>query len=332
MTYEDEKDQLLGNPCFEISLRAFSFCNLSEFIIPRLKTFEEYKEAAEAATFFGTLQAGFTDFKYLRPIWKQNTEMDALLGVSMTGQAQAWDRPWFNSESKYEVAKHCVSVNKKYAKIIGINPAKRVTTTKPSGSTSAAMGNSSGVHAEWPFVLRKILIDKKSNLGIYLKDKLKLDKVVLNKNKNLMEQSLAKENCWVLNLPLKYENTIDKDKESAIEFLNRIKDTHDSWINGGHVEGSESHNCSATCYYHEHEIEDIKKWLWENKDSYRGMAFFRHGDYQMIEMPFTKITKKQYEEMSSNIPDVDVFDVVLEEINKGETVACAGGSCEIKTL
>lgn len=317
----------LANPCGEISLLSRGLCNLTEIILPHIKDEAELYETAKAASFFGTLQAGFTDFKYIHPEWKKNAEEEALLGVSMTGIAQCdFSRPTVEF-----VAQLARTTNEHFARRIGINLAKRITTVKPSGSTSASMGCSSGVHAEWPYVLRKVNVDHKSELGKYLFESYGLN-YALNEKHNFLEQSVVNPQCYIINIPLHYEGVIDKDEETAIEFLNRVKALHEDWIRPGHREGAESHNVSSTCTFLSHEKEDIKKWMWENRESYRGISFLPKEDHNYPELPFNKITREEYEEMIVNLPEFDIFSVQLEQKQVEDSAACVGGQCEIKSL
>ena len=326
--WTDKEKSMISNPCGEISINSHQFCNLSEIILPNINNIYELFQAAESAAFFGTLQAGFTDFKYISPKWKATTEAESLLGVSLTGIAQSNISELSLHYMSSNIIKDC---NIQTAKAIGINPAARLTTIKPSGSTSASFGCSPGVHAEWPYVLRKVLVDKKSKLGKQLYSIYGLD-YKLTEGICFLEQSIVNSQCYVINAPLNYKNVIDKDEETAIEFLERMKSLYQSWIRPGHNSGLETHNISATCVFEPHEKEDITNWLWENRDYYRGISFLPKSNHTYIEPPFTKITEEKYKAMIVNLPELDVFSLLLEDSSKSDNLACSGGNCEVKNI
>ena len=153
------------NPCAEINLKANQFCNLCEINASDIKTQEEFNARSKAAAFIGTLQASYTDFHYLRDVWKKTTEKEALLGIGMTGIASGA----VLKLNMKEAAKVACEENERVAEILKINKAARVTTVKPSGTTSLVLGTSSGIHA-WhsEYYIRRIRLGKNEALYVYL--------------------------------------------------------------------------------------------------------------------------------------------------------------------
>lgn len=315
------------NPCHEIALQNGGLCNLTEVNVSACKSIADLRDAMIAATFIGTLQASYTDFKVLQPKWKVNADNEALLGVSLTGQADNWDllqevlRPKMD---KFDIGDHVRTENAYTAKLLGINPAKRITTTKPSGSTSAWLGCSSGIHADHaPYYIRHIRMEANH----------KIVEAVAKSNYPFIERDLMDPDKMVIGFPVKAEDgAINKESETAIELMERAKFIYKNWVLAGHREGNNTHNVSLTVEFKEHEKEDIVQWMKDNKDSYAGISFFPRIGSTYKQMPFETITKEKYDEMVSQIKtaidytSIDWSGTVDERMGE---VACAGGACEI---
>jgi ribonucleoside-triphosphate reductase len=222
------------NPCCEIALRPYQFCNLSEVNVSDVENQEDLNARVEAAAFFGTLQAGFTDFHYLRDIWKKTTEKDALIGVGMTGIGSGVVLK-YNLEEAANVAKLS---NEETAKIIGINAAARVTTVKPSGTSSCVLGTSSGIHA-WhnTYYLRSIRLGKNEALYTYL---------AINAPELLEDDFFRPETQAVVRIPQKAPEGAILRTESALDLLERTKKFNLEWVRMGHRSGANTNNVSAT--------------------------------------------------------------------------------------
>lgn len=309
-----------SNPCVEIALRPFQFCNLVEINVSDVTTQEELDNRAVAASFLATLQAGYTNFHYLREIWKRNTERDSLIGVSMTGIASGG----IQKLDLEQAAKKVNYTNKHYSKEIGIKPAARTTCVKPAGTTSLVLGTSSGIHA-WhnDYYIRRIRVSKDETIYKYLS----------LFNPELVDDDVDRpHDTAVIELPQKApENSILRH-ESAIDLLERVKHISQEWISPGHNDGANSHNVSATISIKENEWDIVKDWMWVNRDHYNGLSILPYdtGTYQQT--PFEDINKEKYEEMVKNLVKVDIENIIEEEDVtdlKGE-LACAGGSCEIR--
>lgn len=307
------------NPCGEIALRPFSFCNLTELNGAIIKTQEELNNCSIAASIIATAQAGETDFHYLRPIWKENTEKDSLIGIGITGIATG---RILNLDLK-ESAKLVIDTNIKVARQIGINPSSRCTTIKPSGTTSLVLGTSSGIHA-WhsEYYIRRVRLNKTEGIYSYLKEKIP----------QLLEDLIEDpKNGAVACLPQKApENSIYRT-EDTFDFLERVKKVKSEWINSGHVSGQNTNNVSATISIKPNQWKKVGEWMWKNKNNFNGLSVFPIWDKPFPQPPFEEITKEKYEEMYQYLQQIDLSEVVeLEDTtNFTKELACAGGSCEI---
>lgn len=312
--------ELGTNPCCEISLNSFQFCNLVEINASDLINQHDYEERTAAAAFIGTLQASYTDFHYLRQHWKEITEREALLGIGMTGIASGkvleLDMP--------EAAEVAQRVNKTIADLIGIKSAYRITCVKPSGTSSLVLGTSSGVHA-WhdQYYLRRIRLGKNEALYTYLS---------IYHPELLEDDVMSPQNQSVVSVPVSApQEAITRGSESAIQFLERVKLIHEKWIKPGHIMGDNTHNVSATVTLKKNEWAMVGEWLWENQNHYNGLSFLPEdlGSYQQT--PFESITKEQYEQLVTNLHALDVSKIVevSDKTNLSEQVACSGNNCEI---
>jgi ribonucleoside-diphosphate reductase alpha chain len=310
------------NPCCEIALNSFQFCNLVEINASDIVDQFDYEERTEAAAFIGTLQASYTDFHYLREQWKQVTEYEALLGIGMTGIASGT----VAALDMADAAEWAVRTNKSVSKRIGIKEAARTTCVKPSGTSSLVLGTSSGIHA-WHdnYYIRRVRIGKNEALYTYLKIY----------NPELLEDDVfAPHTQAVISVPVSAPvGSTTRSSENAIEFLERVKLVHEKWIKPGHVSGDNTHNVSATVTIKKNEWAMVGTWLWDNQNHYNGLSFLPEdlGSYQQT--PFESITKEEYERLSAQLHShrLDMTQVVemTDNTNLTDQAACAGGACEI---
>jgi len=316
------------NPCCEISLDLDGgFCNLTEANVSELESQEDLNQRIKDATFLGTLQAGYTDFHYLGEQWKEIAEEDALLGVSLTGigsgQILRYDIE--------EAANVAVEENKRVAALIGINPAKRIGTVKPSGTASLVLGCSSGIHA-WhnDFYLRRVRVNKDEALYQYAMDKL---------GSNFVEDDKLKpKSTAVISIPIEAPSGSILRTESPTDLMERVKRISKDWIRASHSEGENTHNVSVTVSVRPDEWGVVTDWMWENRDIYNGISLLDYDGGTYPQMPFEDITHERYAELSKSLAikasGFRVEDILEEEDNtdlKGEA-ACAGGACEITSL
>jgi ribonucleoside-diphosphate reductase alpha chain len=308
------------NPCCEIALRPFQFCNLCEVNVSDVVDQNDLNERVKAASFIGTLQAGYTDFHYLRPIWQRTTEKDALIGVSMTGIGSG---AVLKLDMK-AAAKIVKEENRKVAEVLGINISARTTTVKPAGTTSLALGTSSGIHA-WhnDYYIRRVRVGKNESMYSHL---------ILNHPDLVEDEYFRPHDTAVIGIPQKAPETAIFRTESPIQLLERVKKVHSEWVKPGHRSGSNSHNVSATISIREHEWKAVGEWMWENKEFYNGLSVLPYDGGTYIQAPFEDCTKERYEELMQTLSDVDLSKVIELEDNtdlSGE-LACAGGACEVK--
>ena len=308
------------NPCCEIALRPFQFCNLCEVNVSDVDTQEELNARVKAASFVGTLQAGYTDFHYLRPIWQRTTEKDALIGISMTGIGSG---AVLKLDMK-EAAKVVKIENKRVAEILGINASARCTTVKPAGTTSLALGTSSGIHA-WhnDYYIRRVRVGKNESMYSHL---------AINHPELVEDEYFRPHDTAVIGIPQKAPDTAIFRTESPIQLLERVKKVHGEWVKPGHRSGNNSHNVSATISIREHEWKAVGEWMWENKEFYNGLSVLPYDGGTYIQAPFEDCTKEKYDELMKTLNDVDLSKIVeMEDTTdlSGE-LACAGGACEIK--
>jgi ribonucleoside-triphosphate reductase len=309
------------NPCCEIGLRPFQFCNLTEVNVSNITDQDDLEDRVRAAAFIGTLQAGYTDFHYLRPVWQRVTEKDALIGVSMTGIASG--RVLEEDIDLVAAANVVKEENARVAQAIGINKAARTTCVKPAGTTSLTLGTSSGIHA-WhnDYYIRRIRVGKNESIYSYLS----------NSHPELVEDDYFRpHDTAIISVPQKAPDGAILRTESAFQLLRRIKKITKEWVKNGHRSGQNGHNVSATISLHENEWIDAGEWMWNNRQHYNGLSVLPYdgGSYQQA--PFEDCSKETYEAMVANLAGVDLTQVIEEEDNtdlKGE-LACAGGVCEI---
>jgi ribonucleotide reductase class II len=321
----------LVSNCGEISLKAV--CNLTEINAPACRTKAQFLEAVNAATFVGKLQSTYTDFHYVQERFKKWAEEEMLLGVSITGQADAWnligDRDVLLSGSA-----EALRTDEEWAKILGVPLAKRICTTKPSGSTSLLLGVSSGIHAAHaPFYIRRIRLDKTDPVAKYLIEQVGVGEACSG---SIVETDRFAPHNVVVSVPVMKSGSIVRNQESAVSLMNRAKHVHDNWIKPTHREGPNSHNVSLTVNYRPNEVGEMIDWMHKNRDSYSGISILPDSDSSFVQLPFEEISMQDYVTWKEKFQDVR-FD--LSTINFGGTVdsrqgemACAGGACQISSL
>jgi ribonucleoside-diphosphate reductase alpha chain len=337
------------NPCCEIALRPYQFCNLCEVNVSDVTSQEDLNDRVMHAAFFGTLQAGFTDFHYLRPIWARTTQKDALLGIGMTGIGSG-------EIMKYDlnIAAHMAKqVNQLITEKTGINEAARITCVKPSGTTSLVLGTASGIHA-WhnEHYLRTMRFNKNEDIAVYL----------MKNHPELCEDDVLRPTDTVcVRIPVKAPEGSILRTETALDTLERVKHFSTDWIKSGHINGDNTHNVSATIsidsnrkykadygtafidfsnddtsaridYAEKDEWQVVGEWMWENRDTYNGLSVLPYwgGTYQQA--PFEDITEEQYNERIVTLKELDLTNVTEQDdtVDFGQVAACAGGACEIQ--
>lgn len=307
------------NPCAEIALNPNQYCNLVEVNVSDVDTQEDLNARVKAATLIGTLQAGYTDFHYLRNIWRETTEREALLGVSMTGIGSGSVLK-LNLE---EAAKLTKEENERVATLIGINASARITTVKPAGTTSLVVGSSSGVHA-WhnDYYIRRMRVGKNEPLYQYMIDNVP----------DLIEDCYFKPHLEaVMSFPQKAPEGAIYRTENFMDTLERVKRFNSEWIDNGHVYGNNKHNVSCTISVKDDEWKECGEWMWENQDNYTGISVLPYNGGTYKQAPFEDCTQEDFEKMFTLLKEIDLSKVVeLDDLTEAkDQVACAGGACEI---
>ena len=308
------------NPCCEIALRPFQFCNLCEVNVSNVESQEDLNARVKAAAFIGTLQAGYTDFHYLRPIWQRTTEKDALIGVGMTGIGSGVAEK-LDLAAAAELVKETNAI---ISKQIGINASARCTTIKPSGTSSLVLGTSSGIHA-WhnDYYVRRIRVGKNEAIYTYL---------LINHPELIEDEYFRPHDTAVISVPQKAPEGSILRTESALDLLERVKRFYTSWIKSGHRTGQNTHNISATVSIKENEWDIVGEWMWNNKQYYNGLSVLPYSDHTYMQAPFEDCTQEKYEELMKSLTNIDLSGVVevTDNTNLQDQAACAGGACEVK--
>jgi ribonucleoside-diphosphate reductase alpha chain len=307
------------NPCCEIALRPYQFCNLCEVNVSNIESQDDLNERVKVAAFIGTLQAGYTSFHYLRDVWRETTEKDALIGVSMTGIGSG-------KVLRYDMSKAASLVkreNTRVSKLLGINQAARTTTVKPAGTTSLTLGTSSGIHA-WhnDYYIRRIRVGKNEAIYTYL---------TINHPELVEDEYFRPHDTAVISIPQKSPEGSILRTESPFQLLERVKKVATEWVNAGHRKGSNSHNVSATISLRDHEWDPAGEWMWENRKYYNGLSVLPYNGGTYTQAPFEDITEEKYNEMLKSLTEIDLSNVIELDDNtdlSGE-LACSGGNCEI---
>jgi len=307
------------NPCCEIALRPYQFCNLCEVNVSNVESQEDLNARVKAGAFIGTLQASYTNFHYLRDIWQKTTEKDALLGVGMTGIGSGVVLKYDLKEAA-EISKE---ENARVAELIGINKAARVTTVKPSGTSSLVLGTSSGIHA-WhnDYYVRRIRVGKNEAIYTHL----------LINHPELIEDDFFKPTIQaVISVPQKAPEGSILRTENVLDMLERTKKFNVQWVRKGHRKGANTNNVSATVSIKEGEWKQVGEWMWENRETFNGLSVLPYFGGSYKQSPYEDCTKEQFEEMVKHLHAIDLSKVVEFDDNTAlmDQQACAGNQCEI---
>ena len=313
-------DQEWGlNPCGEISLRANQFCNLATINVADVYDQGELNARARAAATIATLQAGYTNFHYLRDIWEEVTKKESLIGVSMTGIASSAA----TDLDLKEAAKCVVSENAMVAAIIGIPKAARCTTVKPEGTSSLVLGSSSGIHA-WhnKYYIRRMRLGKNESIYLYL----------VKHHPELIEDEYFKPHLQaIVSVPQKAPSGAVTREESAMALLERVKKVYLTWVKPGHRRGHNTNNVSTTVSIKEHEWDEVGEWMWTNRSNYTALSILPYSDHSYIQAPFEDIDEEQYEKLFASLKDIDLKMVYEQddETQLQQELACSSGGCEV---
>ena len=332
-----ESDHDFGtNPCSEIILRPNQFCNLSEVVVRADDTLDTLKEKVRIAAILGTLQATLTDFRYLRSVWKKNTEEEALLGVSLTG---IMDSKLTSSSNELdfilkELKAVAVETNKKWAKRLGINQAAAITCVKPSGTVSQLVNSASGIHPRFsPYYIRTVRADSKDPMAQYMFQAgfpCEIDVTKVNKapSEGYLKPTQADVDAGttlVFSFPVKSPTgALCTSDMGAMQQLELWKTYQENWC---------EHKPSITVYYKDDEFFDICSWMWKNFDMMSGISLLPYSDHTYQQAPYTECTEAEYKAVLKVLPDFDweaLATFEFEDMTTGsQELACVGGMCEI---
>lgn len=303
------------NPCGEIVLRPYQFCNLSAVVARFDDTEESLTKKVRLATIIGTIQSMATYFPNLRPIWKQNCEEERLLGIDITGQMDC--RLITDSIEILDALREtAINTNSEYADLLGINPSAAITTVKPSGNSSQLLNCSSGIHERHSdYYIRRVRVSATSPIFKVLRD----SKVPMRP-----ENGYTEENCptWVVSFPMKSPTKVYH--KSAVEQLDYWADVKLIYT---------EHNPSATITYRPNEVIDIAEWLFTNQDFIGGISFLPKNDSKYEQMPYEEISEQEYNKLIAEFPVIDFANLYKYEksdfTTAAQEVACVSGYCEI---
>lgn len=305
------------NPCGEINLRPWEFCNLTAAVARVDDTFESLRDKVEVATIIGTIQSLATYFPGLRPVWKQNCEEERLLGVDITGQM---DSPIAqDARAKEQLREVAVELNRSLAAQLGINPSASITCVKPSGNSSQLLDCASGLHARWaPYYIRNVRVAAHSPVYKVLRD---AGAPMDPENGQTPENA----NTWVVHFPVKApEGAITRNARSAVEQCEYWLQNKLYWT---------EHNPSCTITYKPDEVIELMKWVWEHREQIGGLSFLPAFDANYAQMPYVEISKAEYERLAPEFPQVDFAKLYYYEdedlTTAAQELACVAGICEV---
>jgi len=306
------------NPCSEIILRPYQFCNLSEVVVRPQDTLKTLREKVRTAAILGTLQATLTNFRYLRKIWQDNTKEEALLGVSLTG---IMDHPIMSGRKKQselkqwltELKEEAIETNKKWAKRLGINVSTAITAVKPSGTVSQLVNSASGIHPRYSEqYVRRVRADARDPLcGI------------LEAAGVPVEDDAMSPTTRVFSFPVKSpKDAIVATDMGAMEQLNLWEIYQDYWC---------EHKPSMTCYYRDNEFLEVGQWLYNKFDKVSGISFLPYSEHTYQQAPYEPVDKETYDQLVSNFPKSIQWNISEDtDMTEGsQQLACTGNSCEI---
>ena len=306
------------NPCGEIILRSSGLCNLSEVIVRDNDTLDTLKDKVRIATIIGTFQSTLTNFRYVRPVWKNNAEEERLLGVSLTG---IMDNKYLSDHSSKDLAKaleelkhYAVVTNKKWAEKLGINQSVAITTIKPSGTVSQLVDSSSGIHPRYSqYYIRTVRADSKDPLAAFLESQ-----------GVPCEPDVTKpDSVRVFSFPQQApKGAVLRENMTAVDQLEHYLLFNKHWA---------EHNCSITVYVREHEWLQVGAWVYKNFNEIGGVSFLPYSDHSYRQAPYQPCSKEEYDKAVSKFPEINWGNFLETEdtLTSYKELACVSGVCEV---
>jgi ribonucleoside-diphosphate reductase alpha chain len=304
------------NPCSEIVLRPYQFCNLSEVVVRHDDTKETLLRKVRLASILGTIQSTFTKFPYLRKVWQRNTEEERLLGVSLTG---IYDNPLLTTQGDElnalltELREEARRTNEEFAGLLGIPKSAAITCVKPSGTVSQLVDSASGIHPRHSkFYIRRVRGDKKDPLTTFL-----------------VEQGVPNEACVykpdqtvVFSFPQKAPAGITRSDVTPIQHLELWLTFQRYWC---------EHKPSVTISVEERDWPAVGAWTWENFGEISGVSYLPYDGGTYRQAPYEECTEAEYEELKAKIPKINWLDLKenTDNVEGAQMLACSAGVCEI---
>ena len=306
------------NPCSEIILRPYQFCNLSEVVVRQTDSLQDLSRKVRVATILGSLQATLTDFRYLRKVWQKNTEEEALLGVSLTG---IMDHPVMSGRGDKDELREwletlkgeCVSTNAVWADRLGINRSAAITAVKPSGTVSQLVDSASGIHPRYSEqYIRRVRADARDPLCS-----------VLEASGVPVEDDVMSPTTKVFSFPIKSPDAaVVASEMGAMEQLELWEIYQDYWC---------EHKPSMTCYYRDDEFLEVGQWLYNKFDKISGVSFLPYSEHTYQQAPYEPIDLETYEKLKEEFPETIDWNISENsDMTEGsQQLACTGNNCEL---
>tara|TARA_R100000329_G_scaffold47474_1_gene44201 strand:- start:878 stop:2119 length:1242 start_codon:yes stop_codon:yes gene_type:complete len=305
------------NPCSEIILRPYQFCNLTEVVVRPTDTEKTLAKKIRLATILGTIQSTYTHLPYLRPVWRKNTEEERLLGVSLTGimDNEITSKP--TKELLNSLRSVAIQTNSETSERLGINPSAAITCVKPSGTVSQLVDSASGIHARHSdYYIRTVRGDNKDPLTKFLTDSgIPAEACVMKPD-----------STTVFSFPVKApDGAVTRNDMSAIEQLELWKTYALNWC---------EHKPSVTITVRDEEWLKVGSWVYDNFDICSGVSFLPHSDHTYAQAPYQDCNEETYKEALSKMPkSIDWTKLASYEVEDNtagsQTLACSGDSCEV---
>lgn len=309
------------NPCGEIILRPFGFCNLTEVVVRATDTTGDLLRKVRIASILGTFQSTLTDFRYIRKQWKINAEEERLLGVSLTG---IMDHPVLSGTDRgtplpallEDMRNAAIEANKEWSAKLGIQQSAAITTVKPSGTVSQLVDSASGIHPRHnKHYIRTVRADVKDPLAVFMKERGVPHEVDVTNNSNL-----------VFSFPVQSPaGSIVRSDRGALDQLEHYLTFKRHWC---------EHNPSITVYVKENEWLEVGAWVYKHLDEIGGVSFLPHSEHVYQQAPYQDISEEEYNQLRNDFPkvswvDFDKYETDEDTTNGAQEYACSGNACEI---
>jgi len=314
--YRDPDYEFGTNPCSEIILRPYQFCNLSEVVVRHDDTEETLIEKVKLAAILGTIQSTFTKFPYLRKVWQKNTEEERLLGVSLTG---IYDNVMLTTQGQKlndllnKLRETARETNREWADALGIPASAAITCVKPSGTVSQLTDSASGIHPRHsPYYIRRVRGDKKDPLTTFLIDSgVPAEDCVIKPTQTI-----------VFSFPQRAPSGITRADVTPLDHLGLWLTYQREWC---------EHKPSVTISVEEKDWPEVGAWTWKNFDEISGVSYLPYDGGSYRQAPYEECTQEEYEALKAKMPviDWDNFKELTDNVEGAQMLACTSGACEI---